>query len=108
MNQFVAIALGVAAMAWALAAWDILRKWVANHSAATLFRRQADYERLVSSRCEQFERAVQDQIAAQADRLEVNRRAIENLAKELDEETKALRAQQAGVLSGMQPRRRIP
>lgn len=108
MSDLAAIAFGLAVAAWALAAWDIARKWVADRSGIALHRKHDDFERLVSHRNEQHERAVQKKLEEQDARLGVNKLAIENLAKELEEEAKSLRAQQVGVLSGMQQRRRFP
>lgn len=111
MTELAAAAVSVALTVWAVAAWDIMRKWVQEKSAATLFRHQADFERLVSTRCDQFERAVQQKSEQQDARIETNKKAIENLAKEIDQEMQALRAQQVGVLSGMggaSQRRRFP
>jgi hypothetical protein len=79
MNTIAAIAFSIAITAWAVAAWDIARKWVAQRPAA-----------LLVGRVEKLE--VRDGVLT---------RAIENLAKELAGEVQTLKAQQVGVLSNM-------
>lgn len=90
MSTLAAIVYAAAALAWAMVAWDLGRKWIADRSAVALHKRQAEWE------------AKQErEVAQQNGRLEVNKLAIANLAKELDEELSSLRAQQVGVISGM-------
>jgi hypothetical protein len=83
MGTTAAIALSIALSGWALAAWDIARKWIGNHSAAALHQRQLEHEDKTNKR------------------LDVHQKAIENLAHELAGEVASLKAQQVGVLSGM-------
>lgn len=79
MSDLAAIALSAALTVWAVAAWDIARKWIAQRPAAALVERLGKVE----------------------ERCAVVARAIENLAEELAGKVKTLEAQQIGVLSGM-------
>lgn len=93
MTDLAAIALAVAAVIWAVAAWDFGRKWIAERSARELHKRQAEWE------------------DKNGERIENCRKAVENLAAEFAEEVKTLRAQQVGLVSGMgaaRPTRRFP
>lgn len=96
MNIYVAIVLAVPVTAWAVVAWDIGRKWIAERSAAALHLRQ-----------QQHEEAVARDFKDIRDANRVTKLAIENLAKEVDENIATLRAQQVGLLSGMQQRQRM-
>lgn len=79
MNNYAAIAFAVALTVWAVAAWDLGKKWLMQRPAALLISRL--------EKCEA--------------RTDVTARAVENLAKEFAEEVHTLKAQQVGVLSGM-------
>lgn len=83
MPNLAAIALAVAAIVWAVAAWDFGRKWLAERSARELHKRQDQWEE------------------KNAERIENCRKAVENLAAEFADEIKTLRAQQVGLVSGM-------
>jgi len=100
MNSMTAIALSAASLACAMAVWALVllelgKRWISDHSSSALRKRQVEFEENLDRR-----------LMATDARVEVGRRAIENLAKEVDENISTLRAQQAGVLAGQgQPRR---
>lgn len=91
MNDLVAIALSVPATAFAVATWDIGRRWVAERSAAALHLRQDEHEQRTAAAVEKVD-----------GRCAVVARAVENLAKETAGENENLRAQLVGVVSATQ------
>jgi len=96
MNDYIAIGLAVVAIAWSVAMWDLCRRWIQDRSAAALHRRQDEYEEKLGREMKELRGLCN-----------VQKLAIENLAKEVDENLAQLRAQQVGILSGMQQRQRV-
>jgi hypothetical protein len=93
---FALVSLACAAAVWALVVLELGKRWIADHSASALRKRQGE-----------FEEGVEKRLHLTDERLEVNKRAISNLAKEIDEAISSMRAQQAGAMAmGQTPPRR--
>lgn len=95
MSELAAIACAVAVIAWAMAAWDIGRKWLGQRSAIALHERQKQFESSIVATVEAVRERCERECA-------VSKTAVANLAKELADEVQQLRAQQVGVVAGMQ------